>query len=341
MVKVSVIIPLYNAVRHIENCIKSITSQSYKGFEVIFVDDCSTDDSLALLKEKCSTLRDDIRFRFLQTTQNSGPGTARNIGLKSAEGEYVIFVDIDDTMDKEMLTILTEEAIANDLEITECQALKVDSYDGSNEHDLLSNPSIPNSKISDKRRRKLLTSYVAYIWTMLFQKEFLLKNNIEFPPQRNSEDSAFIGCCLLMVERMGQVRKPLYYYQTQNDSLSNNINSSKYNEKRASFNYMLEFAKKKGLFENFREELEFCYLKKGYLRPLLDYLKECNHPQSEEVLNMEDELYELFPNIEKNHYLEKSMNIRFAFNIIHMAPGVITSGSQILKDLKRLLGGNK
>ena len=61
----------------------------------------------------------------------------------------------------------------------------------------------------------------------------------------------------------------------------------------------------------------------------------------EQILNMEDVLYELFPTIDKNPYLEKNLNVRFAFNLIHLAPGIVTSGTQILKDLKKLLSGNK
>ena len=175
----------------------------------------------------------------------------------------------------------------------------------------------------------------------MFKKEFLKKYNIQFPAQRYSEDNAFIGCCLLTVSRFGHVKRPLYYYRVDKESLLNKKNENKYNEKRRSFDHILNFANKNGLYTNYEKELEFSYLKKGYLRPLLDYLKENDAPQSEQILNMEDHLYELFPTIDKNPYLEKNLNVRFAFNLIHLAPGIVTSGTQVLKDLKKLLSGNK
>lgn len=339
MVKISVIIPFYNASRHISQCTKSINAQTYKDFEIIFVDDCSTDNSSILLQKTIEELNNDITVRFYKTDKNSGPGVARNIGLKEASGEYILFVDIDDTMNEEMLEQLVTEAEKHNLDITECQAIKVE--EGENEFEILSNSSFAGKNISDKRRRKLLTTYTAYIWTLLFKKEFLIKNNIEFPPQRYSEDNAFIGCCLLTAERFGQIKKPLYYYHVEKDSLSYKRNGNKYNEKRKSFEYLLNFAHKKDLHTSYEKELEYCYLKKGYLRPLLDYLKENNSPQSEQILEMEDHLYELFPNINKNPYLDKNLDIRVAFNLIHLAPGVVTSGTQILKEIKRLLSGNK
>jgi glycosyltransferase involved in cell wall biosynthesis len=341
MANISVIIPFYNASKHIVQCIRSIQSQTYKDFEVLFIDDCSTDNSSTLLQETWEEQNNNILARFYKTEKNSGPGVARNIGLAQASGKYILFIDIDDSMDKEMLELLITEAETHNLDITECQAIKIEAGENDEEHELLSNPSFAGKNVSDKRRKKLLTTYTAYIWTLLFKKEFLNKYNIQFPTQRYSEDNAFIGCCLLTASRFGHLKKPLYYYRAEKDSLSNKINENKYNEKRKSFDYLLDFARKNGLYADYEKELEYCYLKKGYLRPLLDYLKENNSPQSEQILNMEDVLYELFPTIDKNPYLEKNLNVRFAFNLIHLAPGIVTSGTQILKDLKKLLSGNK
>lgn len=341
MAKVSVIIPFYNASKHIVQCIQSIQSQTYKDFEVLFIDDCSTDNSSVLLQQTWAEQNNNILARFYKTDNNSGPGVARNLGLAQASGEYILFIDIDDSMDKEMLELLITEAETHNLDITECQAIKIEEGGNEEEHELLSNPSFAGKNVSDKRRRKLLTTYTAYIWTLLFKKEFLKKYNIQFPAQRYSEDNAFIGCCLLTVSRFGHVKRPLYYYRVDKESLLNKKNKDKYNEKRRSFDHILNFANKNGLYTNYEKELEFSYLKKGYLRPLLDYLKENDAPQSEQILNMEDHLYELFPTIDKNPYLEKNLNVRFAFNLIHLAPGIVTSGTQVLKDLKKLLSGNK
>lgn len=81
MANISVIIPFYNASKHIVQCIRSIQSQTYKDFEVLFIDDCSTDNSSTLLQQTWEEQNNNILARFYKTEKNSGPGVARNIGL--------------------------------------------------------------------------------------------------------------------------------------------------------------------------------------------------------------------------------------------------------------------
>lgn len=95
MSKISVIIPVYNSETYIEKCISSLINQSYSNFEVIVVDDGSTDQSIS--KAKYLTKNDD-RFLFLKKT-NGGQSSARNMGLRYAKGEYIAFIDSDDYID--------------------------------------------------------------------------------------------------------------------------------------------------------------------------------------------------------------------------------------------------
>lgn len=92
---ITVIIPIYNTASYLLRCINSITSQDLDDVELIFIDDCSTDDSF----EKLNTIlngRTDINYRILQNKSNLGSGETRNIGIKEACGDYVIFIDSDD-----------------------------------------------------------------------------------------------------------------------------------------------------------------------------------------------------------------------------------------------------
>ena len=94
---VSVIIPIYNAEKYIEQCLKSLLNQTLKNFEVIVIDDCSTDNS-AKIVEKFMDLQDwQERFSFAQISPNTGrPGIPRNIAIKHAKGKYIYFLDSDD-----------------------------------------------------------------------------------------------------------------------------------------------------------------------------------------------------------------------------------------------------
>ena len=99
----SIIVPCYNASSHIERCIKSIRKQTFKNFEVIFIDDCSSDKTLELLKKY---QRLNSNFKIMRTPLNSGPGAARNIGLRNASGKYVCFLDSDDCWFSKKLEVM-------------------------------------------------------------------------------------------------------------------------------------------------------------------------------------------------------------------------------------------
>ena len=93
--KISVIIPLYNAEKYIRQCLISVLSSKFKDYEVLVVDDCSTDNSVAEVKKLMPHF--DGRLKLLSTEKNSGgAGIPRNVGMQNAVGVYIIFVDADD-----------------------------------------------------------------------------------------------------------------------------------------------------------------------------------------------------------------------------------------------------
>src|SRR5690554_5663219 len=102
---VSVIVPVYNVEDFIESCIQSLLNQTYKNFEALIVDDGSPDDSIKLAK---SVVGDDARFIFFEK-ENGGQGTARNLAIDHAKGEYIAFLDSDDYYDKEYLDLMIDQ----------------------------------------------------------------------------------------------------------------------------------------------------------------------------------------------------------------------------------------
>lgn len=97
MVKVSVIIPVYNAEKYLEKCLDSVINQTLKEIEIICIDDCSTDNSYSILKEY---IKKDNRIVVFKNKTNHGAGYTRNVGLNFSKGEYIGFVDSDDYIDE-------------------------------------------------------------------------------------------------------------------------------------------------------------------------------------------------------------------------------------------------
>ena len=105
MIKVSIIVPVYNVSEYIERCWDSIRNQTYKNIEALFVDDCGTDDSVAKL-EGCLAVSDAVEARILHHAKNRGLSAARNTGLEAATGDYVYFLDSDDDITEDCIESL-------------------------------------------------------------------------------------------------------------------------------------------------------------------------------------------------------------------------------------------
>ncbi len=114
--KVSVVLPVYNVAAYLPKCLESLLNQTLKEIEIICVNDCSPDNSLEILKQYAAK---DNRIKIIDQT-NTGPGVARNNGIKAATGEYVGFVDPDDWAEPEMFAKMYTAAIEQNADIVEC-----------------------------------------------------------------------------------------------------------------------------------------------------------------------------------------------------------------------------
>lgn len=175
-IKFSFIIPTYNCADYIENCLNSIISQTYKNHEIIVVDDCSTDNTMDILKRYSN-------IKILSTPKNSRQGAARNIGLDNCTGDYILFVDSDDLLYEDNVL----EKVANNIN----EHLKPDilylGLEMFGKRDLL---LIPNEENSKKEYRLSENSFINVIATC-WKNELIQKNNIRFPETIKYEDVYF------------------------------------------------------------------------------------------------------------------------------------------------------
>ena len=216
MKKVSIIIPVFNAEKFLERCIHSCLSQTLDEVEIILIDDCSTDSSQALMKKFALKYPEKIKILFQK--ENQKQGTARNAGLDIANGEYVLFVDSDDWIEKqscEKLYYEAENTLADivcgnyDLVYTDGRCELVDVY--CNAKDELGNMT--------KLKREKLLRQPGYFWCKLYRKEFLNSNAgkpIRFPEKMLYEDSAFHTLATLASKKTVKIDYTFYHY-FQND----------------------------------------------------------------------------------------------------------------------------
>ena len=218
---ISIIVPIYNAQKYIQNCIQSVLNQEYKNFELILIDDGSKDNSYNICKKN----KDSDNRIILIHKNNEGRSVARNVGLKHAKGAYIAFLDADDSYDKQYLSKLVNLISDNNADISCCRYTRTDG------NDLLTDNQKPFCNIQIYNNFEILKEYFhnvksdiyPNIWTRLYKKE--LFENIQFE-NSEFEDLLIIHKLLAKANRMVCVDDRLYNYNTtNNNSVTNNINN--------------------------------------------------------------------------------------------------------------------
>ena len=229
-VKVSIIIPAYNAAQYIDRCVQSALSQTLQEIEIIIVDDGSTDQTLKI----CSKY-DDGRIIVIQQ-ENAGPAAARNKGLDIASGEYVGFMDSDDYADPHMFEVLyslakkTGADIANGSYFT----VKEDEIDVKNVEDAgaSGNFILSGEQLQGHIRNVNTNRELWFTWKGIYKNEMIQKHHIRFPVRlKLGEETPFVLECLLCSEKTAKTEQKLYYYVQRQGSLTKTRHKEGYYEK--------------------------------------------------------------------------------------------------------------
>ena len=212
--KVSVIVPIYNASEYLSRSIESILNQSYENLEIILIDDCSTDNSKEIIKKYALK---DTRIKPFYSEVNQGVSKSRNIGLKSVSGDYVMFMDADDYIVKDMIKIMLEKAIKYNSDMIDSYHLIIYNNKTFLEHKPLKKDLVLGNKDNIEMITK--SSYITgkLINTKLI-KGLLFNENL-----RRYEDLVFEHELKLRVNNYCLIKDVLYYYYQVTGSLINTL----------------------------------------------------------------------------------------------------------------------
>ena len=281
MVKISIIMPVYNGAEFLVNSIKSVDDQTLKDVELICVNDGSTDNSLDLLND----LSGKYSFIKVFSQENQGSGKARNYGIENAKGEYIAFLDADDIfVDSNALEELYKVAQKHDADMVGGNLKRINSN-----NKILANPNYKNGNY------KLFTEYglihpeeYGVPWAFyknIYKADFLSEHNIIFPDLKRGQDPVFLAKILTLVDAIYTVPVTLYGY---NYSIAGKP-ENKINNFKKKFDYLVHFKQVIDVLdEGNLDELSHKF-KKG----LFSYLKL--------AMNENDfEVYEIFNDIFSN-----------------------------------------
>jgi glycosyltransferase involved in cell wall biosynthesis len=286
-------------------------------FEAILVDDHGTDDTIAIAREYIEQLHDTQRFRIIQTAQNSGPGVARNVGILAARGEYVAFMDSDDEIDPQMFQLMTQRADAFQADVSYCQ---LRYQGGKKDGDVFRNPILPDGDFSRDLKIAFLTKFTTFCWSFIYRRRFLMDNGLSFPPERSSEDTNFLIKVLLAAQRVAVVNRPLYFYCIRPESLTTHRNPMRYRAKLSAMEYLLSEVKTRGWYNKYGSELDYLYMKKGYVVSCLNYLSNADQPEVAVLEHISERLDTSVPQWRNNFYRLHSPKLILLTTILYHKP---------------------
>lgn len=284
MKKISIIIPCYNVEKYIERCFYALEEQIFKNFEVIAIDDCSTDNTLKILKEL--KIKVSFELKIIKNDINRGPAFSRNLGILEANSEFITFCDADDWYNREYLITMMKLIERNKADISFC------GYNVINNNNCEARPlNITTEKISLITALTLESDSLC----MLVVKSRIIKDTL-LPDIRNGEDAAIVPLLMVKSKTIVATSQCMYNYFRNEKSASQQANMDIVNSLIDSYNYTrLNFPKE------LHKEIEFLGIKNMLYSALITLFSfSYNKNKAKEVL---DSFESDFPKWYKNPYL--------------------------------------
>ena len=294
MVKISIVIPVHNIEKYLSQCLESIKNQTLSDFEVICINDGSTDSSLKILKDFASK---DSRFKIIDK-KNEGQGVARNLGISKSEGEYILCMDSDDWLETDGL-----KKAYNKIKNDNADILIFDYYkffEKTQTKSVYKNTSVYSQLIKpftpkDAGKTLLLNNSLPF---KMYRGEFLKKNNVIYSNHKFMEDAPFYIKAMLLAKKITCLEEPISNYRIHSASMT--FDYKKYLTSMPEvydicFNLIKDFEQEIDILESFlinRKRALFYFYK------LTPFTKKPKY-------------YKMIQEIAKNYFLEYNCDARF------------------------------
>ena len=226
MCKFSIIVPIYNTSKYLNKCFDSIINQTFDDYEVICVNDGSTDNSINIINKYCK----NKKFKCI-TTKNNGLSEARNIGVDNSSGEYILFLDSDDYIDNKLLENINNNL--SDEDVIRFQVREVDdNYNCIKEYH---EKEFKHKKIDEAIDIIINYHFIENAWCYAYKKKFYVDNKFKFIKGIYHEDFALIPLILCKCRFISSIDYIGYNYTQRNNSIMNTNNYDKTKKKAYDF----------------------------------------------------------------------------------------------------------
>ena len=293
--EISIIVPIYNVKEYLSQCLDSILRQTYQNFELLLVNDGSTDGSKEIAEIYAQKYPDKIRL-FHQ--KNQGLSAARNCGLEKARGKYVVFVDSDDTISERMAEELYNRAESLDSDLVMCAFHSVDEQ--GNEIRQIHETCIEKDKISCLEENKKILLCQNAAWNKLYRRSVIEQYGLRFTPGVWYEDIRFTKKFMLHAKNIVYCDEILYDYLVRPGSIMNSMGDERNVQILDAIREVADYYKEKGLDESYKAEIEFLAIDHIYITTLVRVIRGENRKL---LHHIDKEFKEMFPNYKDNKYI--------------------------------------
>ena len=225
---------MYNTEKYISQCLESILNQTLQDYEVIVVDDCSTDDSVKITENFIPKFKGRLKI-FHHKKNSGGCAIPRNTGIKISSGKYILFMDSDDILLKNALAELYDAAEKTQADvlheerflITKDRSEEVDgktqlvpiTWERKDEKGFVKKPTVITDNLFERLQQYSRGQFYWNIWSKLFRRDFIIENCLEFV-NLSAEDMIFSFQCLCLAKNYVRVPSVIYFYRIRQDSIA-------------------------------------------------------------------------------------------------------------------------
>lgn len=302
--KLSVIVPVYNMAGEgkLQFCLDSLVNQTISDYEIIAVDDASTDHSLKVLREyeqKYPQL-----FRVIAHEVNKRQGGAKNTGLRVAKGEWIGFIDSDDWVTPDYYEKLLRKAEETGADMVGCD------YNLVHEHtfqvgQVVQNNTLEQTGVLDEEKHKKLIMRSGSMVIKIYKHSVIRENHLEFPEGIFYEDNCAGPVWSLYFKHFEKVEEPMYYYYQHAASTVHYITEEKCRDRMIAAAMMLQECKDRGFLKKYPLEIEYRFTELYYAVTLFSYMLGAKKKRLAFVQELKAGMVAAFPDFQKNPYYQQ------------------------------------
>lgn len=251
-IKVSILVPFYKVEKYVGRCVDSLFSQTYKNIEYIFVNDCTPDKSMDVINEHIKKYGVAEKCKMIIHETNQGISASRNDCLDNMTGDYFLFIDSDDYIDKDMVELLVEAAVKENADISGCGYIE-EYADHRVEH-----PQHYTNDHDEMMRAITLLTIKGVMWKLLVRSTIVTehRDEVRFIPDRNMVDD-YLFCCQIFyyAQRFAGVDRCMYHWIQYNPNNYTHTTIFAVESQAAAIRKVEEFYNEKGVIDIVSDEL--------------------------------------------------------------------------------------